>query len=367
MYRDMADSKKRNDNLNSFNQLRQNLTSIFTFLMNTLQTYSLKYEKIEENNELLKNINKASNSASGSLEALQVQNIQMSKKLDTITEQNKQLAERLLAQDKLAAEKEELKRLAKEKRLNRVKQPLRDGLSIEEFYVLITMITKGMTPLINARDRISFLLLYVFGWRVSQLNRLTLHELSQFVEGKTIRIELIKSEATVKKEAVLYPTASYREYMKAFKPETDIVLGEGSGQKLFYPTTREYTTKRLNTYLKELSKKVQKHLTTHSLRVSVISNIVQAYGIEKARQYIGHKRIESTQYYNRYTISEKEHAEMQANIFKHVPTDIKLQENIKEKPKKDLTVEYLKKKMLNQKVSKENFISSQKRIEPTED
>ena len=87
----------------------------------------------------------------------------------------------------------------------------------------------------------------------------------------------------------------------------NLIKKQGIGSYLC-SMSREHLTRRLNEHLREYGKKVNKELTSHSCRISFVTRFVEKFGIEVARQMVGHVNVSTTQNYSRSNLTARQRA-----------------------------------------------------------
>ena len=118
---------------------------------------------------------------------------------------------------------------------------------------------------------------------------------------KTISIPILKSKANVKMK--ITPSKNVLKWLKKLQPELTIIFEKLKDNDLLYKTSREHMTCRLNKFLKIHSLQYSKNVTSHSFRITIITNIIEHCGIETAKEVVGHASISSTQLYNRSNLN----------------------------------------------------------------
>ena len=89
-----------------------------------------------------------------------------------------------------------------------------------------------------------------------------------------------------------------------------IITGRYSTSKAL---DRVIFNRNVNSVLKLGSAKLNKHILSHSFRISLITDLIDQDGIENTQDYIGHKNINTTKLYRRRK-NENQHYERIINI-----------------------------------------------------
>lgn len=206
--------------------------------------------------------------------------------------------------------REQTKREAEERRKRRAarkRAPSRDAAQLQQYRLAIQVSESlGNNNFAKARDRVCLLFLFLTGMRVANLRELRVTHLRCLLSGQTLSIPQIKSKSTL-----THPIpVEYLDLVE--KRKEDIVqLIQGREDADFVitnsqdgrPLNRVNLTNRLNNLLKAIGKIEGRVLTSHSFRIGLTTILIERYGIEAARQIIGHKNISTTCIYSRHTLS----------------------------------------------------------------
>lgn len=200
---------------------------------------------------------------------------------------------------------------AKENYKNRSKKPIRMIITQEEFQLLLKII-ENKDAYVFSRKICAFYLLYVTGFRISQLLELKVSELKQLLESGMIVISQIKGGD--KRFSVVLATTQ-RNFLKEANEYFDIIL-EGKQDGDFAFSSKVDSQKALNRCnfnseinkdLKTLSKKVGKNILSHSFRVTTINELLENdISIDTVQKFIGHKNINTTLNYDRRRLTNEE-------------------------------------------------------------
>ncbi len=107
--------------------------------------------------------------------------------------------------------------------------------------------------------------------------------------------------------------------------QTDFkILSEGKKIGDFVFTTEKNPNRAINTssLTEELNEEFRKHdhfgknVTTHSMRITMITDLLEHTPIERVKELIGHSSIGTTEAYKRGTITQEQLETMQKNLDK---------------------------------------------------
>jgi site-specific recombinase XerD len=73
---------------------------------------------------------------------------------------------------------------------------------------------------------------------------------------------------------------------------------------------------QLNEHLKKISSIIGKRLFPHSLRVSMVTKLLQHKSIQDGKSIIGHRDIRTTEVYNRNFPNEREYYQAMQHVYK---------------------------------------------------
>ena len=196
----------------------------------------------------------------------------------------------------------------RQRRAARKRAPARDAAQLSHYERAIDLsVSRGPSNFSKARDRVSLLFLFLTGMRVSNLRELRATHLRSLLSGNSLSIPQIKSGGTL-----THPIP--REYVPLVSRRTEdinvllvgrensdyVITGEqNSNQQL----NRVNLTSRLNALLKAVGQLEGRILTSHSFRIGLTTSIIERFGIDAARQILGHSNIATTSVYSRYTLS----------------------------------------------------------------
>lgn len=249
-----------------------------------------------------------------------LQNIEeLKSKTDELKVQNDELLDMnsyLVERAEKAEEKENLVIARKLKRQSAKKLQRRDCVSIDEFYtIMFNLISKFEdSKYIASRNRIAFLIMYFTGLRVSNLLLLNVRNIKELMYdslGTEVPIikggrpnQLVSVGSDVQK---LLLDTFYDDICSILKKKNDDDPAFTSEKNLSIPLHRVTFTQNLNDVLKYASEEFHKKITCHSFRISFINegllNDIPVHSMQKA---IGHKKIQSTEFYLRNDMPTKE-------------------------------------------------------------
>lgn len=212
-------------------------------------------------------------------------------------------------------EKDSLKEARKMKRQRSKKLPLRATVSIDEFWAIIELVA-GRCPLIIARRRLAFALLYLTGLRVSNILIFSVSNVKELLlNGKTV-ISLIKGGES-RNNLIL--TNQGRALLKNFNRDYEKLVGsekKGSDYIFSSPKNNEKHLdsdnfdRELNYILTKASTIFEKHLRTHSFRATFITDLLKSVEIDEVKEIVGHRSIATTLEYKRSRLSISETKEL---------------------------------------------------------
>jgi len=236
----------------------------------------------------------------------------MAELVDNLTKEVRMLREQAEKKDKLSEER-------RQKRLKRNRKPLRDSITYEDFLNIMNRLKKNEDDdtIAVLRDRICITLLFLLGIRVAELKEFTLDAIRKFLDNNVIEITVGKSNSPVKQKLV--PSEETRAIMTRHISQDIQALEKKTGISSFLcPLSREHITRRLNNHLRDYGKSVNKEITSHSFRISYVTRIVESYGIEVARQMVGHVNVSTTQNYSRSNLSLRARAGIANKVLKNI-------------------------------------------------
>ena len=150
-----------------------------------------------------------------------------------------------------------------------------------------------LEKIVDLHDRAVFLALVMQGWRVSELCNLRWSNIRQAQSGEWVvewRGKRNKHRVQGLQNTVL---EAVRALGGATKPSSP-----------FLPTSKGEAWTRHEVYglVTRYAKRAGKRVTPHGLRATYISSLISRKGIEAARQLVGHKSMDTTMRYSRWTI-----------------------------------------------------------------
>ena len=201
---------------------------------------------------------------------------------------------------------------ARARRAARKRQPLRSAACYKEYTMALEEAkSHSKTAFVLARTRVALLLLYITGARVSSLTLMEVKELvavrqvAQEGQGE-LRLPSLKSGSQRSRQDLFTLPSSVKVLVKDRIKDLDLLTSgvaesawafrsEASDRRCH----RVHFTNSLNKILREVGKKLHKKLRTHSFRIGLVTSLIERYGIDSAKQIIGHNFIGTTEQYNR--------------------------------------------------------------------
>lgn len=209
-------------------------------------------------------------------------------------------------------------RVLRKKRLkNQKRKPLRDGAAYLEFDAAMSVISKTTyrSAFVQSRDRVSLLVLFLTGLRVSNLNLIRASNLKVFFSKENscyFEVSSIKSRGNV-----VYRTLLTRTSLDfAFSYEKDIALlleNKNPTDLVFTPQNKKNAleraalTKRLNFILSSAGKMLGKNIKSHSFRIGHITVLIENFGLLQAQTLVGHSSPSTTLRYARNKLDLKDY------------------------------------------------------------
>jgi hypothetical protein len=177
-----------------------------------------------------------------------------------------------------------------------------------EHFDFIFQNIKHRRKLQRARSRVAHTLLRIYAIRISNLRTVTVDQLKNLRDNKTVSLLPIKSRS---EEKMVFPfVPSIRKYIKPIKDDLDYLIEEGEKNREIFDfeleeseiwslklISREELTKTFNQQLKLASLKYKARFTSHSYRRGLATVIAHLSGLEAARKYLNHTNIGTTQRY----------------------------------------------------------------------
>lgn len=153
-------------------------------------------------------------------------------------------------------------------------------------------LVKGQGALQTSRRRLALALLYFTGLRVSNLLLLKISHIHELLHSGKTTISLIKGGES--RFPLIISTANRKYLKKHFEPDFETLRYSRTGDcvlfcnKEGYPLRKEYFDKELNRILIRVSAVLEKHLRTHSFRVSYITDYLEEHQLHDVQELIGH-------------------------------------------------------------------------------
>ena len=217
--------------------------------------------------------------------------------------------ERVLEESLIAKEARESKEARKTANKLRKKAPIRETITSADLKLILSFV-KGRSSFQKARRRLSLVLLYMTGLRVSNLLNLTVTNVNDlFRLGKT-KIRLIKDGDP--RFNLVVSNKDRRHLVKDFIGDFTELSRHKNGLCLLITSQegtslgREYLDEELNVILKKASIQLEKHLRTHSFRASYVTDYLEIHDLHEVSQLVGHDSVSSTNAYNRNRLSIKD-------------------------------------------------------------
>lgn len=91
------------------------------------------------------------------------------------------------------------------------------------------------------------------------------------------------------------------EALQANKKGEDLLF---TGENKKVPLERAWLTNRINTLLKEASKKYHKKISSHTFRIGHVNALISEFGLETVQKLINHENIQTTACYKRNVIND---------------------------------------------------------------
>ncbi len=181
---------------------------------------------------------------------------------------------------------------------------IKDNITKTEFNHLLNYIQADSTLRTNRKDRLLKVinLLYITGLRVNETTQLTNNKLLELLNTKSTKV-IAHKQALEKKIFITESGAKQlKKYFVGIEHNDNYLFVSERGTKRTALATNS-VIRDINTYLKKVF--INKNITTHSFRQSLITELAQANINTKIIQtLIGHKDISTT--YNYIKIAEKD-------------------------------------------------------------
>jgi site-specific recombinase XerD len=255
-------------------------------------------------------------------EALARQNRELLRKMDSqsakmdsqsalLMEQKEQI-QRLIDELNKRVIKERLEEEKRAKRKAAKKQPPRDAITPKDFQSVMDNLNL-LTPK-TARIKVALTLLYLTGLSGSNLLELTVQNLQELMQKhRTLPRTINRGDA---RKIVIATDAKH--WLQQIKRDIELLIEGKQPQDPFFtnikgePISRVLFNEQLNDALKAVACQIGKRIYTHSFRVTLITELLQAQPIQSVKRIIGHKDIRTTEIYDRNFMGERElHKAMQ--------------------------------------------------------
>jgi site-specific recombinase XerD len=251
------------------------------------------------------------------LEGLAQQNKGLAQQNRALYEQNRKLLDQVDYLVNCEKQKETLRAmdiLKREKRKNAKKQPIRSAITPEEFTQILGLTENVYSDIITrARVRIALAILYCTGIRITNLLLLSYADLQNLINTGECQVSFIKGgiprgllHIGAKGQALLRDLASDIFILEqiAGKPANPIFSNRLDTTK---PMSKTNLKEQVNKVLLEASKRLQKHIRSHSFRATFVTDLLDnGVPIEKAKDILGHRDIGTTATYRRSNLSLRE-------------------------------------------------------------
>lgn len=181
---------------------------------------------------------------------------------------------------------------------------IKDNITNTEFKHLLNYIEADSTLRAIRKDRLlkMFSLLYVTGLRVNETTQITNNKLLELLNTKSIKVIAHKQQLEKKIFITDSGVKQLKKYFRGIESNDNYLFVSERGTKREALATNS-VIRDINTYLKKVF--INKNITTHSFRQSLISELAQANINTKIIQtLIGHKDISTT--YNYIKVAEKD-------------------------------------------------------------
>ncbi len=181
---------------------------------------------------------------------------------------------------------------------------IKDNITKTEFTHLLNYIEADSTLRTNRKDRLLKVinLLYITGLRVNETTQLTNNKLLELLNTKSIKVIAHKQALEKKIFITESGVKQLKKYFVGTESNDNYLFVSERGTKRTALATNS-VIRDINTYLKKVF--INKNITTHSFRQSLITELAQANINTKIIQtLIGHKDISTT--YNYIKVAEKD-------------------------------------------------------------
>lgn len=172
-------------------------------------------------------------------------------------------------------------------------------------------------------------ILFITGLRVSNLLKLQVRHIVQFIEKHSFDVELIKKRKKIPQTfpIPIIALTFFTELLPFFKTviqnkkDDQYLLQQDDKHKNNSHThvmTREYLDKRLNNILKHVSTKTNKNIKTHSFRIGLTTALIETVGVHAASIVMAHESINTTLLYERRALNMNEITKSQTLAHKYI-------------------------------------------------
>lgn len=225
--------------------------------------------------------------------------------MSRLEDQLKKQSEDLTVLREFQTEVREKEAKREEKRLKKrlmVPQPKRDRISVLEFYKLLEMVNGNSYK--HQRCFVMFVMLYITGLRAGNLALIKVKHVKDLFQSGETTIKVIKKgpdrhqiKLSPDQRALLHTCGEKLNFLFVKKKLYDFAFTpKGRPDGVCSPWVYKIV---LNHFLLDLSKKTGKKVSTHSFRISMISDLLETLDLHTVRKIIGHKSINSTLIYDR--------------------------------------------------------------------
>ena len=202
------------------------------------------------------------------------------------------------------------KQLIKEKKRDRLVQPLRDPIDVNLFPLFFTNAGSQAVRQKDLRQcqlRIAYTLLYHTGLRINEIRSITKNDIFDAISASQLSIIHFKTKSP--HIHILSKTAV--QNLKKLTPEFRIVFDKYKFKYLFgkdKPIHKKTMIRMINQDLKNTceANQIPFNIKSHSFRINLISNLLKCTTVQDTAEIIGHRNIQSTMSYKRYALSKED-------------------------------------------------------------
>lgn len=224
------------------------------------------------------------------------ESVQLKKNLDILTQEMQ-----IMKTQRIQREERALKRKHAQRQL------IRESVTEHEFHAILDMVKHN--HFVASRKKTALILLYVTGLRVSNLLKLTIQNIEDFLNKGETRISIIKRGnknhpiLLSKKSRILIKehTINFTQLMRDKERDSFFFTTQ---TRLDKPISRSSFDAELNNVLVKASQTFNKHIRTHSFRASIITDFLKSTPVDIVKQIVGHKDIATTLQYKRGVIDQ---------------------------------------------------------------